>query len=174
MHLSGHFENFNNFDTNIKDKIIDIFSPPLKDINYLINKYPNIKDITTCSLHIRGGPDMRQIWNENVFESWKIRYHKSIDHMIEFKNIKTFIICTNDKEYSEIVIEKYKDKKINFIYSEERDFYDIWLISLIKNNIVSFSTLAWWGSYLNKNYDAYIVCDKDNRQGLHYPGWITL
>jgi hypothetical protein len=95
--------------------------------------------------------------------------------MIETKSIKTFFVFTNDREYCINILNnnpKYKD--IQFVYSDERDYVDIWLISRIKNNIVSVSTLAWWGSYLNEHHDQYIICNKGNRDDLHHPGWVVI
>ena len=78
--------------------------------------------------------------------------------MIKEYNINNFFVLTNDKRHCYTILNNnIKYKNINFYYSNERDFYDIWLISLIKYNIVSGSTLSWWGSYLNEHVDKYIV-----------------
>ena len=117
------------------------------------------------------GNDMRYCRTfEQIIEIEK-KYTKCIEHMIYEKNITKFMVFTNDKPYAKEFLSKYN---VEFIYSNELDYMDIWMISLIKNNIVSFSTLAWWGSYLNCNPDKYIICYKGNRDFLHYPGWIVL
>lgn len=87
-------------------------------------------------------------------------------------SLKKFFVFTNDKTYSQNFLSKYND--IFFYYSDEKDYIDMWMISLIKNNIVSFSTLSWWGSYLNKCENNYILCFKNFREDLHYPGWIVI
>ena len=121
------------------------------------------------------GPDYIEIFGQKsqYIKQLEDNYIKCIDHMIFTKNIKKFFVLTNDKEYSmSFLNEKYPD--IEFYYSYEKDYIDIWIISLIKNNIVSVSTLSWWGSYLNKNDDKYIICCKGNRDFLHYPGWVVI
>jgi hypothetical protein len=67
--------------------------------------------------------------------------------MLKIKNINYVLICTDDVEYcTKILCENEKYKHIQFVFSNERDYVDVWLMSLIKNNIISFSTLSWWGS----------------------------
>jgi O86/O127-antigen biosynthesis alpha-1,2-fucosyltransferase len=173
MVLKNYFENNRNFD-NYKEKIIETFSPNETDIEYIFNKYPDIKNDNICSLHVRMGNDMRQLYKENGIKKQTEFYYKMIDHMIKHKNINYFYVMTNDKEYCDEIlnIEKYKD--IIFKYTNERDFVDLWIISLIKNNIVSPSTLGWWGAYLNKNEDKYIIHNKYDHRNLTYHEWIHI
>jgi hypothetical protein len=175
MNFHGYFENFNNF-LNHRELILNLFRPTQIDIDYMNTKYPVILNDNVCSIHIRLGPDYKIIYNgSNRLYELQECYFNSIDHMIETKSIKTFFVFTNDREYCINILNnnpKYKD--IQFVYSDERDYVDIWLISRIKNNIVSVSTLAWWGSYLNEHDDQYIICNKGNRDDLHYPGWVVI
>ena len=95
--------------------------------------------------------------------------------MLKIKNINYVLLCTDDVEYCiEILCKNEKYKNIKFVFSNERDYVEVWLMSLIKNNIISFSTLSWWGSYLNTNPDKTIICCKEFRADLHYPGWIIV
>jgi hypothetical protein len=95
--------------------------------------------------------------------------------MIQNRGIKKFFVFTNDRDYCVNIFNNNPQYAgIQFFYSNERDFIDVWMISLIKNNIMSVSTLAWWGSFLNKHPDQYVVCYKGNRDDLHYPGWTVL
>jgi hypothetical protein len=52
--LSGYFERYKNFDDK-KELILNYFSPNGNDIKYITNKYPQVTQKTTCSVHIRGG-----------------------------------------------------------------------------------------------------------------------
>lgn len=176
--VHSYFENYKNFD-EYKDIIIQKFAPSTSDINYLIEKYPLIQNDETTSLHIRCGPIYRrnyEITKDNILvNQLTLLYYKGLDKMIEIRNIKTVIICTDDVDYCFDILKnnnKYKD--IQFRISNERDYMDIWLMSLIKNNIVSFSTLSWWGAYLNNREDNTIVCCKEFRDDLHQSNWIIV
>lgn len=174
MVLHSYFENYSNFE-NYKEKIIEIFSPNENDIIYITEKYSEIYNDNTCSLHIRMGNDFKQLLGVNIIQNTNNIY-KMIDYMIEKKNIKLFYVLTNDKEYSIQILNIEKYKNIKFRYTNEKDYIDLWIISLIKNNIVAPSTLSWWGSYLNKNKDKFIIYIKNNYIGrnLTYHEWIPI
>ena len=164
-----YYENYDNFD-KIKNVILDCFSPTANDIEYIINKYPVLLEDDLCSIHIRLGPDMMS--SPEHAKERELNYIRGLEHMIQHKNIKKCFVFTNDKENARNILSQFHE--ITFYYSDERDYVDIWMISLIKNNIVSFSTLSWWGSYLNKCPNPYIVCLKGFRDDLHYPGWVVV
>ena len=101
---------------------------------------------------MRRGKDYNKLFNKNNLKYLENKTFKMLNFMLNKTNIKNCFVLTNDKTYcNKILNNNKKYKNITFFYSNERDFYDIWIISLIKNNIVSNSTLAWWGSYLNIN-----------------------
>lgn len=178
MCISGYLENYKNFD-EYRDLILTNFSPIKEDKEYLVQKYPLILNDDITSLHIRCGPIYRRnykITSDNILNNeLTLLYYKGLDEMIKIKNINYVLLCTDDVEYCiEILCKNEKYKNIQFIFSNERDYVDIWLMSLIKNNIISFSTLSWWGSYLNLNEDKTIISCKEFRQDLHYPNWIII
>ena len=173
MVLSNYFENYDNFN-EYKEVILDYFRPKQSEKDYLMNKYPILKNDNLCSLHVRRGVDYNQLFTKDYLDNLERCYFEMVDYMIQNKNITNFFILTNDKEYSKKIFnnnEKYAN--INFYYSDERDFYDIWIISLIKNNLVSLSTLAWWGSYLNENNDKLIV-SHNKMGGVYNPEWLYI
>jgi hypothetical protein len=173
MVLSNYFENYNNFD-GYKNIILDYFRPSDNDIKYILNKYPNIKDDNICSIHVRRGIDHLTLYGDNFAKQVESEYHKLLNHMIIKKNISNIFVFTDNKEYCKKIFDDNKIyKNINFVYSDEKDYIDIWMISLIKNNILSKSTLAWWGSYLNENKDKYILYSLNNIT-IPYYEWTSI
>lgn len=173
MYFQHYYEDFSNFDEH-KQLIQHLFSPTDSDKAYIYGKYPEVAQANICSIHVRLGPDFIQLFSHRIDE-WFNGYFKCIDYMIQHKQVNTFFVLTDNHEYCKSIFntsDKYAD--IKFIYSSDRDFIDIWIMSLIKNNIVSASTLAWWGSYMNQNIDRHIVCCRGNRDDLHYKDWVVL
>lgn len=177
MELSHYFENYRNFDEN-RNEILTLFGPTDLDKAIIWKKYPMLQtpDNTLCSIHIRMGPDYKIIYRDDpgYLRNLEESYYRCLDHMIA-RGIRRVFVFTNDKPYCHYLLnQNSKYSNLEFIYSDERDFVDIWMISMIPNNIVSVSTLAWWGSYLNSNPNKYIICANGVRDDLHYPGWVVL
>jgi hypothetical protein len=176
IHFKGHFENFQNFDDN-KSIILNYFRPNEEDKKYIFDKYPIVKDSNISSIHVRMGPDIKHCYAADTINIIENTYFELIDHMIENKKVNKFMVLTNDIEYCKNIFNSnYKYKNIEFFYSNETiDFIDIWIISLIKNNIISFSTFSLWGSYLNENEDKYIVgSGKTVKEKLKYHEWVYI
>jgi len=47
--------------------------------------------------------------------------------------------------------------ELNEFIENEKDYIEIYLMSLCNNNIISNSSYSWWGAYLNKNKNKKIV-----------------
>lgn len=178
--LLGYFERYKNFNDK-KQLILDYFSPNENDIKYITEKYPQVTQKTTCSVHIRGGKRWVETFlgGEDGIDKMRTYYNDCIEEMIRKKEIKTLLILTNDKPLATKILKDW-EKKLEIIYSNELPHIDIWIISLIKNNISSASSLSWWGSYLNKNEDKIVITntrfclDYKMIQDYFLPEWVCL
>jgi hypothetical protein len=176
IHFQGYFENFENFD-EIRSTILNYFRPTEADKKYILDKYPFINDNNISSIHVRMGSDIRNFYSTERIKIIENTYFNMIDYMIQHKNINKIMVLTNDKSYCENIFDKNeKYKNIQFFYSNEViDYIDLWIISLIKNNIISFSTFSLWGSYLNENENKCIIGSNETTKiKLKYHEWIYI
>ena len=174
INFHNYFENINNI-ADFKKDLLELFSPSAEQIAYLISKYPVLQSTDNiCSLHIRRGPDICSIYSEHHLKQIENYTFELLDYMIEKKNITNIFVLTNDRAYCNAILDgNSRYTGLTFYYSAERDYYDIWIISLIKNNIISASTLSWWGSFLNKYSDKFIIGHHKNI-GTYNPEWLYI
>lgn len=169
--LNGYFQSEKNF-IEYKKELLDILCPDKNLIHDLINKYPNIQDDKTVSIHIRKGN------YKNLQEFHPLLpneyYYKALEN---FKEHKIFIF-SDELEDCYHIFKKYECifVKNNF------DLHDMYLMSLCKNNIIANSTFSWWGAWLNKNKNKKIIAPKlwfgknscYNSKDIIPEDWITI
>ena len=64
-----------------------------------------------------------------------------------------FVVFSDDIKWC-----KEHIKPSNVIYIEnEKDYIELYLMSICNNNIVSNSSFSWWGAWLNKNEDKKVI-----------------
>jgi hypothetical protein len=81
-------------------------------------------------------------------------YNKSIEHLKDITDL--FIVFSDDIEWC-----KNNIKSENIIYiQDEKDYIEIYLMSLCDNNIISNSSFSWWGAWLNRNENKIVIGPK--------------
>ena len=54
---------------------------------------------------------------------------------------------------------------VNFIWCiNNKDYIDLWIMSLCDHNIICHSTFGWWGAYLNRSKNNAISCDNEDKR----------
>ena len=147
--FDGYFQSSKNFSPHY-DAIRNIFSPTVEFINEMFEKYPELNQDNTLSIHIRRGdcfmnPDIHPIATEKYVE-------RAVNEVGEYSHVFVF---SDDREWV-----KENLKFTNVTYVEDEDYREMWLMSLCKNNIIVNSTFSWWGSFLNQNPNKKVVVPK--------------
>lgn len=153
--ISGYFQSHLYFD-EYRSEIIKLIQPDNDSLNYIKTNYSHLfdKDVVNISLHIRNKWGFNITYNMNFFYE-AINYIK--------KNINSTNIIINVFSDDILNIEKkfnYTDNKIIF-YKDNFDYIDLWCMSLCDHNILSHSTLSWWGAYINETPNKLVIYAKD-------------
>lgn len=142
----GYYQSSKNF-LNFSEEVKSLFLPNEDSEKYLSQKYPQILNNDTLSLHVRIG-DFKKF--PDIHPTINIDYiNQAIKKIGDYSYLFVF---SDDKEwvYNNI---KYD----NIIIVNEEDYLEMWLMSMCKNNIMSNSTFSWWGAFLNTNQNKKVV-----------------
>lgn len=121
----------------------------------------------TVGIHIRRGDYLTEenswIYGGICTEEY---YNKAIDYCEkEIKDCR-FVFFSNDIEW---VKEHYQKDKALYIessmFADYHDWYDMYLMSICKHNIIANSTFSWWGAWLNQNQNKIVIAP---------PKWINI
>ena len=152
-YLQSH-KYFNDYEDDIKN----IFAPDETSLEFINNKYPQLKDASVINISLH----LRLEWGANV--NYKSDYYKDSIEFFENKynnsnaTINYFVFSDNINKAKDILSPLNK----SFIYCENNfDYIDLWIMSLCNHNIICHSTLGWWGAYLNKNKDKCVLYPSD-------------
>jgi hypothetical protein len=66
-----------------------------------------------------------------------------------------FYIFSNDIKWCE---DNFNFLNNKIIISGNKDYEDIYLMSLCSNNIIANSSFSWWAAWLNDNADKIVIC----------------
>jgi hypothetical protein len=169
--LDGYFQSEKYFINHI-EQIHKLFEIDNNTKQYLKNKYKNILTENTCSIHVRRGNYLNL---QHFHPVQSIEYYKKAISF--FDKDTTFLIFSDDMEWCKYEFQFLKNK---FFIENNKDYEDLYLMSMCKNNIIANSSFSWWGSYLNKNINKKVIAPKlwfgfglsnNNTKDLYCSNW---
>ena len=127
---------------NNRELILETFSPSDKDKHYLENKYGEILNSeNTISCHIRRGDytELKDIYTPLTDGGYYDKALNNLDGRIVF-------VFSDDVDWCR---ENFKPIDRELVFVEEKDYLELYLMSMCKDNIIGNSTFSWWGAWLN-------------------------
>ncbi len=122
----------------------------------------NLSEKNSVSIHIRRGDYLigNNVWlyGEICTDEY---YGKAIRYIKEKIGDCIFCFFSNDIEW---VKENYVMDNAIYIestmFDDYQDWYDMYLMSICRNNIIANSTFSWWGAWLNQNEEKIVIAPK--------------
>ncbi|MCK4919702.1 MAG: alpha-1,2-fucosyltransferase [Bacteroidales bacterium] len=156
--LHGLWQSENYF-VKQKEYLQELFSIDKKTKNFITNKYPFLFEQEIISIVIRRGDYCKQ---PQYHPTCSMKYYRNA--VKYFGNDKSYLIVSDDIEWC-----KAKFKGENFYFSgHESPVIDFYLQTLCTHNIISNSSFAWWGAWLNNNHGKKVIAPSENWCGLFY------
>jgi hypothetical protein len=149
--IDGFFQSEKYFKHN-RQAILEYFCD-FSIYDTIINKkYTFIRNIKCTGIHVRRG-DYLKYPNHHPVQT--LEYYLSGIEALKDKT-ELFLIFSDDIEWCK---DNMKIKNAVFI-ENEKDYIEMYLMSLCKHNIISNSSFSWWGAWLNKNEDKIVIGPK--------------
>lgn len=113
-----------------------------------------IKSMNTISIHIRRGDYLNNPYFHNLDEKY---YRSAISALREWVPNPVFFVFSDDINW---VRENMAIGDSTVFMHGNKDYEDLYYMSLCKHNIIANSTYSWWGAYLNRNSEKIVIAPK--------------
>ena len=124
-----------------------LFEPSDEVKSYLKNKYGDVSNYT--SLHVRRTDYVQKA---GFHPPCSVEYYEKALSMIQ----GNVLVFSDDLDWCK---ETFLGDRFTFI-SGNRDYQDLFLMSMCKNNIIANSSFSWWGAWLNTNLNKKVIAPK--------------
>lgn len=148
--IDGFFQSEKYF-INHRKEILNLIKPTEEINKILTNKYANIINSQTISLHVRRG-DYVNLPSHHPIQEIEY-YNKCLEILPEYENLAVF---SDDIEWCN---RNFQFKNILFIESE-KDYIEMFLMSKCRHHIIANSSFSWWGAWLNQNENKKVIAPK--------------
>lgn len=157
IYLDGYWQSEKYF-INIQDIIrreFQIKTPPDPNNDSMIKR---IETTDAVAVHIRRGDYVSNSKTNSIHGSASLEYYtKAAKIMMDATNAPTFFIFSDDPQW----VKENLRLPSSIIYADhngpEKNYEDLWLMSLCKHHIIANSTFSWWGAWLAKNENQKVI-----------------
>jgi hypothetical protein len=147
----------------IRDILIEelAFTKELPD--YVRNLLTTIRNTCAVSIHIRRGDYILPQYYYKVGHVCTLSYYKNaVNYMAAHYTDLKFYVFTNDIDWVKSNFGFINDYVIVDTSGYElSSYYDLFLMSRCKHNIIANSTFSWWSAFLNQNPQKDIITPTD-------------
>lgn len=164
--VDGYWQSEKYF-TDIKEELIDDFEFDIKDVK--LQQYQQSIIPEAVSVHIRRGDYLKhpEIYGDICDLDY---YKRAMDYLCEKLVNPQFYFFSDDLEWVKSVFNGYNITIVNREnYVLYQDWYDMFLMSKCKCNIIANSSFSWWGAWLNRNDEKLVIAPKNWFQGEETP-----
>lgn len=140
-----------------------------------INCLKHIQERNSVSIHIRRGDYVNSSF-DIVGEEY---YFKAMHLLCEKVADPFFVVFSDDVTYARRMFEGNIDCDMEYVTwnQGEQSYYDMYLMSKCKHNIIANSTFSYWAAQLNENKNKIVIrpqMQTRERKAWDVEGWILL
>lgn len=144
--FNGYFQSEQNFPD--KDFIKDLFTPSDK-VKGMLTKYNSLLRGSTCSIHVRRN-NYRNI--QNFHPVLNVEYYNKAINIMKSNGITRFLVFSDDHNWC-----RYSFVGEEFIFVEDIDYAELFLMSKCNHHIISNGSFGWWGAWLGETEKTIVI-----------------
>jgi hypothetical protein len=135
-----------------EEDIQQLFEPDEEFMNKTLETYPQLLNENNIAIQLRLN------WGSiNLDPNFIVA---CLDHFGEKQFNMTLWVFSDNMNKAKEIMSSLHNYNIIFV-TDTQEYEDLWMMSLIPNHIVSFSTFSWWGAYLNKSKHKTVLYSSD-------------
>lgn len=177
-YLQGYFQT-RVFAQEIEDILRHEFAFCETKDNKLQNVIRDIRAKNAIAVHIRRGDylNVAKMYGGICTEDY---YKEAINRIRVAVEEPIFYFFSNDIEW---VKNNFSQEDAIYIeskmFDDYQDWYDMYLISECKHNIIANSSFSWWGAWLNRNENKIVIApgkwvNADSMKDIYPESWIRI
>jgi hypothetical protein len=153
--LKGYFQSERYFKHN-REFVLDLFEPN-DQIKNVLNTYYMFVDEVKCSIHVRRGDYLKY---SDTHPVQNMEYFREAAKKIG--DVDVYMIFSDDIGWclDNFLNDEYFSSKTLFFVIDEKDYVELYLMSMCDHNIISNSSFSWWGAWMNQNENKIVVAPK--------------
>lgn len=156
--MYGFYQSFR-FAQQVEEDLRKDFTFGTNNDDKFVKVLETIQAVNCVSVHIRRG-DYTTEKNQDIYGGiCTLQYYENAMRIVTDKDEScVFCFFSNDMKW---VKEHFKIPNAIYIessmFENYQDWYDMYLMSQCKHNIIANSTFSWWGAWLNSNKDKIVI-----------------
>ncbi len=171
----GYIEGFHcsyKYSELIRAELLHDFEFPYQNSDKLCDLKTIFEKRNIVGVHIRRGDFLNPKYQREMGICSIEYYLKAIDYIKQKESDIIFCFFSNDIGW---VKNNIKEKNALYLdrnmFTEYYDWYDMYLMSICKHNIIPNSTFGWWGAWLNRNPNKIVIAPRQWRKRWKATDW---
>lgn len=155
-YLDGYWQSEKYF-IDIRDRLLSVYSFPISNNQRNIDVLNEMRNCNSVSIHVRRGDYLKGRAKVLYGNICTCEYYKNaVLEVRERIANPVFYVFSDDVEWVQENLKIENARYINWNNGVE-DYYDMYLMSQCKCNIIANSSFSWWGAWLNQNEDKIVI-----------------
>ncbi len=147
INLQGYFQSELYFD---QDLVREALSPELRIENEIVEKNVGLFE-GFCSIHVRRDDYLKY---PDIHPFLGTEYYRSAIERMKAEGYQNFLVFSDDSAWCR---QNFVGPEFSFSDRNQKNYEDLFLMSLCSSHIIANSSFSWWGAWLSRNPHKIVI-----------------